>query len=496
MNWFSAKKKFIIFLSLLFILVASVYVRREIFLHQAKELIREKLEESLMCKFSFGEIKPWVFGGLVVEDLEIAFPQSSNLVFTLKVDQAIIDYKLQEIFFAKQKKDVHSLRLISPEINVSYSQGIGEAKAFKKVLEARKGIAPSFPEQDFVLILENGEISFGQSASLLKSLHGRLRVNKSGLYLQDIKGNLGNNSSDVLKVYGELTDSGLDLTANLEHVKISDLDILTNLSLKLSKKPAGAGATDVVSGVLRSYGSVINNQPFPELSSSFDIQGKQLRLLSFNLGDSYDLRGVVGLSEPFEADLSLNFYQAALNELVARFTSPEEANFSGLLSGLIKATGPLRRLKLDGYLEARNGHLGSLDFISADINIKGYYPHLLITDSRICREQDVFFMDGEINLAQLERQDSLDVDIIPDKGMLWQGWDITRSREDQVHMSKDIPGDLKITFDAFMQDQMTAYTHDSRNELGLEYRIFGDKMLKLRLKKEEGILGFERRVEF
>ena len=151
---------------------------------------------------------------------------------------------------------------------------------------------------------------------------------------------------------------------------------------------------------------------------------------------------------------------------------------------------------MDGYLEAKQGHIGDLEFLSADINIKGEYPRISVVDSRILREEDSFLMQGEIDLANLERQDSLDLSFEADKGMLWQGWDITRKRENQVHMSKSIADDLKVTFDAFMEDERVADQDNDSNELGLEYRIFGDKLLKLRLRRDEGILGLERRMRF
>lgn len=490
------RKRFIILLLLIFALAISVYVRKEIFLQQAKRLIRQNLEKRLMCKFSLAEINPGVFGGLVLKDLEMIFLQSSGLVFKLQVEEAIIDYSLREIFFSKKKKEVRSLRLISPTINIAYSKTPLEGLVPFETKNLPRKDQPSFPQQDFLLFLENGEISIGKTRSLLKNLHGRLRLNKTGLYLEDIVASLGNSDEEDFKLYGQLTSSELDLTASFEHAKVGDFDILTNFSLNLSKAQSLPERPAKIAGVFKTYGSVLNYQPYPELTSAFEIQGDELRILSFSLGDNYDLRGVVALEDPFIADLSLNFYQAPVADLAARFVPGGKVNFSGLINGLIRATGELKHLKLDGYLQAENGHLGKIEFVRAEINIRGRYPRILISDSRIQREQDVFFMEGEINLAELNQQDALDINLIADKGIVWQGWDITRSQEDQLHMSKDIPGDLKITFDAFMQDRIISYTAIDRNELSLEYKIFGDKLLKLRLKKDEGILGFERRVKF
>ena len=204
---------------------------------------------------------------------------------------------------------------------------------------------------------------------------------------------------------------------------------------------------------------------------------------------------MIKLQPPISADLSLNFHQAAPDKLIAQFILPEQPGFSGLVNGLIKVSGELARPEVDGYLEVSQGHLGELDFISADINLKGNYPKVLIADSRICREEDSFIMEGEVDLSNLENKKFIDIEIKPDKGMLFQGWDITSQRDNQVHLSKSVDDDIKITFDTFLEDN--EISQDSyQNELGLEYRIAGDNLLKVRLKKDEGILGVEQRVKF
>ena len=67
-----------------------------------------------------------------------------------------------------------------------------------------------------------------------------------------------------------------------------------------------------------------------------------------------------------------------------------------------------------------------------------------------------------------------------------------------MHLSKSVADDVKVTFDSFMNDERLGlgYEDNYKNELAVEYRVFGDKLLKLRLRKEEEILGIERRTRF
>ena len=491
---FFLRKRLVVFFFLVLVLLAFAYVKKEIFFQQAKRMIEQNLEKSFPCEFSIEKIRPGLLYGLVLENVEFKFSQVSGIALDIRVDEAHIDYSLWETIFSRQKRDIRELRLTSPAIRLSYPQSpyvTGPRNRRNRVTQESK-----FGPGEFVLVVENGQISFGKFPPLFKNLRGKILLTQEGVYVQDFEASIKDNFRGRLKIYGELSRERVNLSANLEHLKLGYFDILTNFALTLNKKLDIQENDTKLCGTLKTYGSVLNNRPFPELNSSFEIQARKLRLLSCSLGDSYDLRGIADLAPPFNADLCLNFYQAAPAELLSRFSWPEAANFSGLLNGLIKITGPIGSPKVGGYLEAKHGNLGDLNFVSANINIKGRYPKISIVDSRILREKDTFLLEGEIDLTNLERQDFVDIDIKPDKGIFWQGWDITRSRDNRVHMSKSVAEEVKITFDAFVDDEGGNYGDSYANELGLEYRILGDKLLKLRLKKDEEILGFERRINF
>ena len=446
------KRRNLTILLLIIALVVFAYARREVFFRQAKNLIKQKLEKSFSpAKLSIGKLRAGLFYGLVLENLRINFPQSHfGFAFNIEIDEAYLDYK--------KHKDVQEIRF------------------------------------------KGGRISFGNAPILLKKLQGKMLLSRNSLAFEDIKAIFKDNPQNALKFYGEFSQDEFTLTANLQHLKLGNFDVLSNFTLALNKKLDLPGETRKVCGTFKTYGSVVNNRPFPELSSSFEIQEAKLRILTFSLGNNYDLRGIADLSAPFNVDLSLNFYRAAPDELISQLIFSPAADFSGSINGLIKITGPLSRPKVEGYLEAKEGHLGDLSFVSADINIEGRYPRILIVDSRICREEDSFLMEGEIDFSNLGQglacPDFLDIKVEADTGMLWQGWDITRNTENQMHMSKSIADDLKITFDTFAEDTSKEWENNYTNELGLQYKVFGDKLLKIRLKKDEGILGVERRIRF
>lgn len=454
-------RKLTIFVLLIAALCTFAYARREMFFQQAKKLIQQNLEKRFPCKVSIGSLRAGFVYGVIVEDLKLEFPKDSSL--TVQIDQAFLDYNLWSRVFKRARK-------------------------------------PSSDEvKEIALNLQGGKLSIGGKEPILKELQGRIVLEDKVLYFQDITASLVNNPQETFKGYGELSQDHLSLTVALNHLKLGEFDILTNFSLDANRKSSSLSEAGKIYGVFRSYGSVLNERPFPELSSFFEIKDKELHIFSFTLGDSYDLRGVANLEKPYKLDLSLNFYQAALNELVAHFTLSGPPDFSGLVNGFIRITGELPRPWVEGYIEAGKGHVGKLDFVSTEINLKGRYPRIELVDSHIWREETSFILEGGMDFSTQEigPVNFVDIDLIPDKSLVWQGWGVSRGAQDQFHASKNIADDIRITFDSLIEtDNRSDFGSDYTNELGLEYNFHGDKAIKLRIRGDEEILGIERRMRF
>ncbi|MBU3933322.1 MAG: hypothetical protein KKH11_01465, partial [Candidatus Omnitrophica bacterium] len=251
MNWFSDRKrqKSLVFLLLIFGLIIFAYARRETFLQQAKKLIKQNLEKSFPCDLSIGKIKAGLFYGVVLEDLEIGFPQEGRCgpAFNIKIDRAFVDYNLWRNVFTTRGALLNK------------SNGRGE----------------------LVFALQGGRIYFADSRPLLKNLQGQVVLSQKGLIFEDIEAAFKEGLPNVLKLYGEFSENRLTLSANLEPSKVGNFDVLTNLVLTLDKKVNLHDKTQKICGTLKTYGSVLNKRPFPEVNSSFEIQDAKLRLLTF-----------------------------------------------------------------------------------------------------------------------------------------------------------------------------------------------------------------------
>lgn len=446
--------------------MAGGYIYKKEILQQLKRQVNKwvkyKLEKELPCKISIGAVHPHLRYGVSLEDVKIDIPCGANLAFNIDIDRAFLKYNLWEALLFNRKKDIHKTA------------------------------------EELTIFLERGQVSLKDTAYALKNLRGKLVLNQDGLCFQDMQGSLNGIPGQSLAFSGQLTRQQFSSTFHFNHFKINGFDILTNLVVTLNKTTDIQDRVPKLCAILKTYGTVIDNHPFPELNASLQMRDKRLRVLSFSLGENYDLRGIVNLETPYDADLSLNFHQARPNELIALLLFSGDSrppDFSGVINGLIKISGPLERPNVEGYLEAKQGHIGELDFLWANVNIKGRYPRVLIRDSRICREEGSFIIEGEMDLSELKKQ-NFNINIEPDKGIFWQGWDVTRKRANQVHVSKNIADDFKVTFDSFMKNQTISAQDDSKNELALEYKMQGNQLLKLRIRGEEEIVGIERRTKF
>lgn len=460
-------QKFLLFLGVMIILLgAGGYLYNEEILQHLKQQVNKwvkyKLEKELPCRISIGAVHPHWRYGVSLEDVKIGIPCGANCGFNVDIDQAFLKYNLWEALLFNRKKDIQK------------------------------------PAEDLIIFLGRGEISLTDTPYALKNLQGKLIFNQDGLTIQDMQGSLNGSAEQTITFSGQLNQEQCSGTFHFNHFKFDKFDILTNLVLTLNKTTDSYDQNPKIRATLKTYGTVINHQPFSELNASLEVKDTNLRVFSFSIGKGYDLRGIVNLNPPYNADLSLNFHQAEPNELIAQLFPAEnfrQPDFSGVLNGLIKISGPLERPNIEGYLEAKQGRIGELDFLWANMNIKGRYPRVLISDSRICREEGSFIVEGEMDISEFKKE-NFNINIEPEKGIFWQGWDVTRKRANQVHVSKNIAEDFKVTFDSFMKNKTANPHDDEKSELALEYKIQGNQLLKLRLREEEEIVGIERRIRF
>lgn len=236
------------------------------------------------------------------------------------------------------------------------------------------------------------------------------------------------------------------------------------------------------------------------LRVSFSIDRDKLKIESFRLARSYNLKGTISLVEPFETDLLLDVERADIKD-VALFTKLKIKNpesLLGIMNGAIYIKGPLNNLSSNGIIQSRNGKIGPIAYKVATIRIKGFGPIINIADSNIRQHNGRLAIEGYIDLRDIGKGILFDgLKVKSDIGTIaWNGWDIAKNGTDGLTMSKEISDTMRVGFKTVVDESFTNYYEkENPGEMSLEYKI-GMENLKMKLRDNEEFLVIEHSVRF
>ena len=144
------------------------------------------------------------------------------------------------------------------------------------------------------------------------------------------------------------------------------------------------------------------------------------------------------------------------------------------------------------------GFFDDIAFESIRVTADGEYPLLYFRDSRINRETGHLTVEGKLDMRKLKEGALFDdVFIKSDKEtIIWEGWDITKKKMDnEVTLRKSINEDISVWYKSYLKDE-TKSEESSKDSIELEYEIFNNKSLKMKLNKEEEFFGLENKIKF
>jgi hypothetical protein len=285
----------------------------------------------------------------------------------------------------------------------------------------------------------------------------------------------------------------------VSELKIDKLDIKGailsgNLILK-AKVLKGNG----LSGKLYSNNMMINSSALPSLKVFFKLTKDKLRIYSMDFGESYRLKGTIGLKESFETDIYFEIIRANLRD-IAIITKAKNPNVvTGIMNGLFNIKGPLNNLESNGFIGGRSGKIGPIWYDSADIRIHGIGPIINIVDSRIKQAQATFTMEGYVDLRNIVGSNLLNyIKLKSDmKTIVWDGWDISKDDSNSLKMVKDIGEKMSVGFKTFAREELPPYyERDNLDEMSIEYKLDAGQAFQMKLKENEEFFGVEHKKRF
>lgn len=285
----------------------------------------------------------------------------------------------------------------------------------------------------------------------------------------------------------------------VSELKINNLDIKgTALSGKFILK-AKVLKDNGLTGKIYSGDMTMNSGALPELKIFFKITKDKLRIYSLSFGESYRLRGTIGLKEPFETNAYFEILRANLRDIAVILKAKRPDVVTGIMNGLFNIKGPLANLESSGFIGGRSGKIGPIWYDSADIRIHGAGPIINIVDSRIKQAQATFTMEGYIDLRSMADSNLLNyIKLKSDmKTIVWDGWDISKDGSDSLKMVKEIGEKVSVGFRTFTREELLPYQkRDNLDEMNLEYKLDNGQMFQMKLKENEEFFGVEHKKRF
>jgi len=306
------------------------------------------------------------------------------------------------------------------------------------------------------------------------------------------------------------TDVSIDITYFgdgyiFSRIKIEDIALFKDKIVSADLAAKGRIISDGLSGQSHFSGKLISKrllfdskEIFP-MRMLFDIKDNELRILSLFFGKSINLQGTICLAYPFKTDLRLDITR--LDMRGRYFVSPASSRRAmfGIINGRFYLKGNLAgNIFSQGFVESRNGSIGSITYNVATLNLEGFGPIINIVDCNIREDTGRIFVEGYIDLRDITSSLFLDgIKVTSDVGnIVWKGWDITRKGTDELDIKKTIGENINVGFKAMSRKPLTSYEEMQRpEEMSLEYKV-GLQNLKMKLKENEEFFGIERSIRF
>ena len=199
-------------------------------------------------------------------------------------------------------------------------------------------------------------------------------------------------------------DDAFRLRVPVRHLPAWGHDISTEFVVKGLIKPAEDGALLSVSGEISTEGTVVNWSPLPwESRFTYTLSPELLKVESSELLGGFRMSGSVDFGKNDEMQLSLEAKQYPLANLAPFLRHTERRTPEGLLDLDANVNGEFTAPHLEAYATITGGRSGPNHYQSLNLYVKGIYPSLRLSDSRVLFEdgKTMRFADQNVEFEDL-----------------------------------------------------------------------------------------------
>ena len=301
------------------------------------------------------------------------------------------------------------------------------------------------------------------------------------------------------------------IKAGLNHAYFRGMDIAGDITISGRYQLFDeAGGRLSFEGEITAEKTIINQRPFDDARMVFKIENDTLQIRRIYLGKKISAFGRIDLKNPAHPlDIVITADNVNITQLLMNLRAPDIKILSGILNAKIILHGPCALPYTKCRLDIRRGNLGNILFKSMSAALSGHGTLLKIEDSRINTQNGHLTMIGDFDLANIGKRNIFeDVQVLTDDNNVFlDGWDIIKHNErttirsksgnGKVEAVKNVSDDINVGFRTYVENGDA--NPDPRNrasELELEYKMFKNGAVKMKLGDEGEFVGVEHREEF
>jgi len=277
----------------------------------------------------------------------------------------------------------------------------------------------------------------------------------------------------------------LSLDLALQHISFLNYDFVTVGRLKL--EPALQFWTDnklIMNASIETDYMIFNYTPLNDFRGTFTISPRTISKMDFTWGDVYSVTGELNLDKPRSIDVVMSVDGLDLSNYESLGGIQLADGLETIIQGRVNINGPMRNPQIEGFIRSEKGQYREFIFDKAAINFYGDRYILDLKDSKMYRNDKVYYMRGKIDFTKKNVFHDVLMES-SEKIILWHGWDLSKNvGDDTIKVKHAITDDLDLS----LRGKYGGEYHDEEGYsqgASLEYEYNDDQSLSVSFEDAE-----------
>jgi hypothetical protein len=238
-----------------------------------------------------------------------------------------------------------------------------------------------------------------------------------------------------ISIVTNLKDLAVRLKLQLDHVDLFGMDLVTFAQINLT--PIGIGDPRFkwkFNGDFETQYFVLHTLPFDDFHGHFEAGPDGIKNISAFWGEVFRMEGELAIRKkvPY-GKLTIHTNGFDLSKVKEFAAKPLPKELGGMLDGKLRFEGDLTKPEIYGNFSVTDGRIGKLKYDRGLFSCRGFPPYVPLQDSKILRGRTTLYLKGSLNFSSMDLTKMFRAVEMQttDKIVIWKGWEITSSAEEQ-----------------------------------------------------------------